>query len=158
MTEDLRWRAACRPARPMACPAMFDMWRKPRFVSDTLSSISVMACRASDWLSVFDDEVPAAEQERVRDSVGDRTISSSQQALERFADDNFVVDEIAFRSQFRIDRALEAEPRDLATVNWDLEHIERLRRRRAETRQSIVALTTGIGPPASASQSESWSP
>lgn len=33
----------------------------------------------------------------------------------------------------------------MATVNWGLEHIERLRRGRAETRQSIVALTTGIG-------------
>lgn len=203
---------------------MFDMWRKPKFDSDTLSSIWVMACRDEspiltafsvafrlrgitpdevielvksrqelfrlgltrgqsrgwkaryqktatsakpaparpaakrgkaemdppayalpDWLQVFDDEGPAAEQERVREWLGDRTISSSQQALERFVDDHFVVDEIAFRSQFRIDRALEAEPSDLATVNWGLEHIERLRRGRAETRQSIVALTTGIG-------------
>ena len=94
---------------------------------------------------MFDDEGPAAEQERVRDWLGDRTISSSQQALERFLDDHFIIDEIAFRSQFRIDRELEAEPSDLATVNWGLEHIERLRRGRAETRQSIVALTTGIG-------------
>ena len=85
------------------------------------------------------------EQERVREWLGDKTISSSQQALERFLDDHFIVDEIVFRSQFRIDRELEAEPSDLATVNWGLEHIERLRRGRAETRQSIVALTTGIG-------------
>jgi hypothetical protein len=203
---------------------MFGLWRKPRFDSDTLSSIWVMACRDEspiltafsvayrlrgitpeevvelvksrqelfrlgltrgqsrgwkaryqraapsaeraparpttrrgkaaaqpqkyalpDWLQVFDDQGPAAEQERVREWLGAKTISSSQQALERFLDDHFVVDEIAFRSQFRIDRELEAEPSDLATVNWGLEHIERLRRGRAETRQSIVALTTGIG-------------
>ena len=203
---------------------MFEMWRKPKFDSDTLSSIWVMACRDEspvltafsvafrlrgitpeevielvksrqelfrlgltrgqsrgwkahyrqaapsaeralarpaarrgkaaaepqkyalpDWLQVFDDEGPAAEQERVREWLGDKTISSSQQALERFLDDHFVVDEIAFRSQFRIERELEAEPSDLATVNWGLEHIERLRRGRAETRQSVVALTTGIG-------------
>ena len=98
-----------------------------------------------DWLQVFDDEGPAAEQERVREWLDDKTISSSQQALDSFLDDQFVIDEIAFRSQFRIDRDLEAEPSDLATVNWGLEHIERLRRGRAETRQSVVALTTGIG-------------
>ena len=63
--------------------------------------------------------------------AADKTISSSQQALEHFLDDRFVIDEIAFRSQFRIDRELEAEPSDLATVNWGLEHIERLRRGRA---------------------------
>lgn len=101
--------------------------------------------RLPDWLQVFDDEGPAAEQERVRDWLHDKTITSSQQALDHFLDDRFVIDEIAFRSQFRIDRDLEAEPSDLATVNWGLEHIERLRRGRAETRQSIVALTTGIG-------------
>ena len=98
-----------------------------------------------DWLQVFDDQGPAAEQERVREWLGDKTISSSRQALDSFLDDHFVIDEIAFRSQFRIDRDLEAEPSDLATVNWGLEHIERLRRGRAETRQSVVALTTGIG-------------
>ena len=98
-----------------------------------------------DWLQVFDDEGPAGEQERVREWLHDKAISSSQQALESFLDDEFVIDEIAFRSQFRIDRDLEAEPSDLATVNWGLEHIERLRRGRAETRQSYVALTTGIG-------------
>ena len=201
---------------------MFAPWAKPRFDSDTLSSIWVMACRDEspvltafsvayrlrgvspeevvelvrsrqelfrlgltraqsrnwkaryqqavaadsekrpatrrgkaatqaqkyllpDWLQVFDDQGPAAEQERVRDWLHDKTITSSQQALEHFLDDRFVIDEIAFRSQFRIDRDLEAEPSDLATVNWGLEHIERLRRGRAETRQSIVALTTGIG-------------
>lgn len=201
---------------------MFGPWAKPRFDSDTLSSIWVMACRDEspvltafsvayrlrgvspekvvelvrsrqelfrlgltraqsrnwkaryqqavaadsekrpatrrgkaatqaqkyllpDWLQVFDDQGPAAEQERVRDWLHDKTITSSQQALEHFLDDRFVIDEIAFRSQFRIDRDLEAEPSDLATVNWGLEHIERLRRGRAETRQSIVALTTGIG-------------
>jgi hypothetical protein len=36
--------------------------------------------------------------------VHDKTISSSQQLLESFLDDHFVIDEIAFRSQFRIDR------------------------------------------------------
>lgn len=98
-----------------------------------------------DWLQVFDDEGPAAEQDRVRDWLHDKSISSSRQALDHFLDDRFVVDETAFRSQFRIDRELKAEPSDLATVNWGLEHIERLRRGRAETRQSIVALTTGLG-------------
>jgi hypothetical protein len=122
--------AARQPARPTgsrrkAAP-------KPRYV-------------LPDWLQVFDDQGPAAEQERVREWLGDRTINSSQQALENFLDDRFVVDEIAFRSRFRIDRDLGAEPSDLATVNWGLEHIERLRRGRAETRQSVVALTTGIG-------------
>ena len=202
---------------------MLGFWRKPRFDSDTLSSIWVMACRDEspvltafsvayrlrgitpdevvelvksrqelfrlgltraqsrnwkaryqpnesaaarqparptgsrrkaapkpghvlpDWLQVFDDQGPAAEQERVREWLGDKTISSSRQALDSFLDDHFVIDEIAFRSQFRIDRDLEAEPSDLATVNWGLEHLERLRRGRAETRQSVVALTTGIG-------------
>jgi hypothetical protein len=98
-----------------------------------------------DWLQVFDDQGPAAEQERVREWLHDKTITSSQQALEHFLDERFVIDEIAFRSQFRIDRDLEAETSDLATINWGLEHIERLRRGRAETRQSMVALTTGIG-------------
>ena len=98
-----------------------------------------------DWLQVFDDQGPAAEQERVREWLGDRTIGSSQQALAGFLDDHFVIDEIAFRSQFRIDRDLTAEPSDLATVNWGLEHIDRLRRGRADLRQSVVALTTGIG-------------
>ena len=94
---------------------------------------------------MFDEEGPAVEQDRVREWLHDKKISSSQQALESFLDDHFVIDEIAFRSQFRIDHELEAEPSDLATVNWGLEHIERLRRGRAETRQSVVALTTGIG-------------
>ena len=98
-----------------------------------------------DWLQVFDDQGPAADQERVRDWLQDKTITSSQQALEHFLDDRFVIDEIAFRSQFRIDHDLEAEPSDLATINWGLEHIDRLRRGRADTRQSVVALTTGIG-------------
>jgi hypothetical protein len=98
-----------------------------------------------DWLQVFDDEGPAGEQERVREWLNDKSITSSQQALDNFLDERFVIDEIAFRSQFRIDPKLEAEPSDLATVNWGLEHIERLRRGRAETRQSVVALTTGIG-------------
>ena len=49
------------------------------------------------------------------------------------------------RSVFRLEPGLDAKPSDLATVNWGLEHIERLRRGRAETRQSMVALTTGIG-------------
>ena len=94
---------------------------------------------------MFDDQGPAAEQERVREWLGDRTIDLSQQALAGFLDDHFVIDEIAFRSQFRIDRDLAAEPSDLATVNWGLEHIDRLRRGRADLRQSVVALTTGIG-------------
>jgi hypothetical protein len=98
-----------------------------------------------DWLQAFDDEAPEGEQQRVRDWLQDRSITSSRQALDHFLDDRFVVDETAFRSQFRIDRDLKAEPSDLATVNWGLEHIERLRRGRAETRQSIVALTTGLG-------------
>jgi hypothetical protein len=98
-----------------------------------------------DWLQVFDDQGPAADQDRVRDWLQDKTISSSQEALEHFLDDHFVIDGIVFRSQFRIDRDLEAEPSDLVTVHWGLEHIERLRRGRTETRQSIVALTTGIG-------------
>lgn len=98
-----------------------------------------------DWLQVFDDEGPPAEQDRVRAWLHNKTITSSEQALESFLGEGFVIDEIAFRSQFRIDRELESEPSDLATVNWGLEHIERLRRGRAETRQSVVALTTGIG-------------
>jgi hypothetical protein len=98
-----------------------------------------------DWLQVFDDEAPAEAQDRVREWLGDKAIGSSQQALERFADDRFVVDDVVFRSQFRLDRDLEAEASDLATVNWGLEHIERLRRGRAEVRQNVIALTTGIG-------------
>ena len=98
-----------------------------------------------DWLQVFDDEGPAAEQARVRKWLHDDRITSSGQALDSFLDERFVVDEAAFRSQFRVDHELKAEPSDLATVNWGLEHIERLRRGRAETRQSIVALITGLG-------------
>ena len=98
-----------------------------------------------DWLQVFDDQGPAAEQERVREWLGDKTISSSRQALDSFLDDHFVIDEIAFRSQFRIDRDLEVEPSDLATVNWGARAYRAASQRRAETRQSVVALTTGIG-------------
>lgn len=98
-----------------------------------------------DWLEVFDDEGPAADQDRVREWLHDKTIKSSRQALDRFLDSGFVIEETAFRSQFRIDHDLKAEPSDLATVNWGLEHIDRLRRGRAETRQSVIALTTGIG-------------
>ena len=202
--------------------AMLDFWQKPRFDSDTLSSIWVMACRdrspvltafsvayrlrgiapdevvelvksrqelfrlgltraqsrnwkaryqpnrsaaarqparptkspqgrakaghvLPDWLQVFDDQGPAAEQERVREWLGDKTISSSRQALDSFLDDHFVIDEIAFRSQFRIDRDLEVEPSDLATVNWGLSISSGFAEAEAETRQSVVALTTGIG-------------
>jgi hypothetical protein len=98
-----------------------------------------------DWLRVFDDEGPQADQDRVREWLGEKGISSSGQALERFLDKGFVIDESVIRSQFRADHELKAEPSDLATVNWGLEHIERLRRGRAETRQQLVALTTGIG-------------
>jgi hypothetical protein len=98
-----------------------------------------------DWLRVFDEEGPQADQDRVREWLGDKGITSSRQALERFLDQGFVIDECVIRSVFRLEPGLDAEPSDLATVNWDLEHIERLRRGRAETRQSLVALTTGIG-------------
>lgn len=134
------WKARFQPVEPAAKPAPAQAAgrrRKPRPKAQPYA--------LPDWLQVFDDEGPAAEQERVREWLHDKSITSSQQALEGFLDDKFVIDEIAFRSQFRIDRELEAEPSDLATVNWGLEHIERLRRGRAETRQSVVALTTGIG-------------
>ncbi|MFO1072772.1 MAG: hypothetical protein U1E17_08850 [Geminicoccaceae bacterium] len=98
-----------------------------------------------DWLRVFDDEGPQADQERVRAWLGDTGIATSGQALERFLDRGFVIDEAVIRSVFRLEPGLDAEPSDLATVNWGLEHLERLRRGRAETRQSLVALTTGIG-------------
>jgi hypothetical protein len=98
-----------------------------------------------DWLRVFDDEGPEPDQARVREWLGDKRITTSAQALERFRDKGFVIDENVIRSVFRLEPGLDAEPSDLATVNWGLEHIERLRRGRAETRQSVVALTTGIG-------------
>ena len=98
-----------------------------------------------DWLRVFDEEGPQADQDRVREWLGDKGITSSRQALERFLDQGFVIDECVLRSVFRLEPGLDAEPSDLATVNWGLEHIERLRRGRAETRQSLVALTTGMG-------------
>lgn len=98
-----------------------------------------------DWLQVFDEEGPKEDQDRVREWLQDKSITSSRQALDRFLNDGFVVDDVAFRSQFRADHALKAGPSDLATVNWGLEHIDRLRRGRAETRQSVIALTTGIG-------------
>ena len=98
-----------------------------------------------DWLRVFDDEGPQADLDRVRQWLGDPAIATSRQALERFLDQGFVIDEAVLRSVFRLEPGLDAEPSDLATVNWGLEHLERLRRGRAETRQSLVALTTGIG-------------
>jgi hypothetical protein len=98
-----------------------------------------------DWLRVFDDEGPQADQDRVREWLGDKGITSSRQALERFLDQGFVIDDCAIRSVFRLEPGLDAEPYDLATVNWGLEHIDRLRRGRAETRQQLVALSTGIG-------------
>ena len=98
-----------------------------------------------DWLRAFDDEGPQADQDRVREWLGDKGITSSRQAVERFLDKGFVIDECVLRSVFRLEPGLDAEPSDLATVNWGLEHIDRLRRGRAETRQSLVALTTGIG-------------
>ena len=94
---------------------------------------------------MFDDEGPQADQDRVREWLGDKGITSSRQALDRFLDQAFVIDECVIRSVFRLEPGLDAAPSDLATVNWGLEHIERLRRGRAETRQSLVALTTGIG-------------
>ena len=65
--------------------------------------------------------------------------------MERFLDKGFVIDECVLRSVFRLEPGLDAPPSDLPTVNWGLEHLDRLRRGRAETRQSVVALTTGIG-------------
>jgi hypothetical protein len=98
-----------------------------------------------DWLRVFDDEGSEDEQKRVREWLGDDKIGSSRQALDRFLDQGFVIDESVVRSRFRDDPELKAPPSDLQTVNWGLEHIDRLRRGRAETRQQLVALTTGIG-------------
>ena len=98
-----------------------------------------------DWLRTFDDEGPQADQDRVRAWLGDKGVTSSKQATERFLDKSFVIDECVIRSVFRLEPGLDAPPSDLATVDWGLEHIERLRRGRAETRQSLVALTTGIG-------------
>jgi hypothetical protein len=98
-----------------------------------------------DWLRTFDDEGPQPDQDRVREWLSDKGITSSKQALERFLDKGFVIDECVIRSVFRLEPGLDAPPSDLATVNWGLEHIDRLRRGRAETRQSLVALTTGIG-------------
>lgn len=98
-----------------------------------------------DWIRVFDEEGPEADQRRVKAWLGDGAIASSKQALDRFLDKGFVIDEQVFRSQFRADHELRAEPSDLQTVNWGLEHIDRLRRGRAETRQHLIALTTGIG-------------
>ena len=96
-----------------------------------------------DWLRVFDDEGP--DQDRVREWLGDKKITSSKQALGRFLDDQFVIDENVLRSVFRLEPGFDAPPSDLPTVNWGLEHIDRLRRGRVDTRQSLVALTTGIG-------------
>ena len=98
-----------------------------------------------DWLRIFDDEGPQPDQDRVRAWLGDKGITSSRQAVELFLDKGFVIDECVLRSVFRLEPGLDAKPSDLPTVNWGLEHIERLRRGRAETRQSLVALTTGIG-------------
>ena len=98
-----------------------------------------------DWLRVFDDEGPQADQDRVRKWLGGEGITSSKQAVERFLDKGFVIDECVLRSVFRLEPGLDAPPSDLPTVNWGLEHLDRLRRGRAETRQSLVALTTGIG-------------
>jgi hypothetical protein len=98
-----------------------------------------------DWLRVFDDEGPQPDQDRVRKWLGGEGITSSKQAVERFLDKGFVIDECVLRSVFRLEPGLDAPPSDLPTVNWGLEHLDRLRRGRAETRQSLVALTTGIG-------------
>jgi hypothetical protein len=98
-----------------------------------------------DWLNVFDDGGSEESKRQVKEWLADDGISTSQQALERFLDGGFVIDDKAFRSQFRLDPDLRAEPSDLATVNWGLEHIERLRRGHAENRQGRIALTTGIG-------------
>ncbi len=138
--QSRNWKARFQQKEPASRPAPAEAAGRRRKAPPKKAPYAL-----PDWLQVFDDEGPAGEQERVREWLDDKSISSSKQALDSFLDDKFVIDEIAFRSQFRIDRELEAEPSDLATVNWGLEHIERLRRGRAETRQSVVALTTGIG-------------
>ena len=97
-----------------------------------------------DWLGVFDDQGPDADKQRVKDWLGDEKITSSKQALGRFLDNGFVIDNYTFRSQFRVDPELGSEPSALATVSWGLEHIDRLRRGHAESRQSWIALFTGI--------------
>ena len=97
-----------------------------------------------DWLGVFDDEGTDNDKQQVKQWLGDDKIASSKQALARFLDGGFVLDDYCFRSQFRVDPELATEPSDLPTVSWGLEHIDRLRRGHAESRQSWIALFTGI--------------
>ena len=91
----------------------------------------------SEWLE--------AEPKHLRKWLRDDTISSSEQALKKFLSKGFSIDDIAFRSQFRITPDLDAKPSDLPIVNWGLEHIERLRKGRAENWQIKVALAGVVG-------------
>lgn len=101
-----------------------------------------------EWLRVFDDEDDGdeAEKDRIREWLDDKdkSIKTAKDALARFLDRGFIIDDNAFRSQFRVDSRLESEPSDIATVNWGLEHIDRLRRGHTESRQSWIALFTGL--------------
>ena len=77
----------------------------------------------------------------MKEWLADDGISSSQQALDRFFDGRYVIDNKAFRSRFRLDPDLSAEPGDPGPPigAWGT---STARRGHAESRQGRIALTT----------------